>query len=144
MYTQGFVHVIVGGATGQPYWLASSVRWSAHVLGSSLTLVNTLSASTQVIIGLGLLCRPTVKGALALSFAWSFFLWWFAEGFGFLFSNTARPLTGAPGAVPLYAIIGLLVWPNERPGGLLGAARREDDLGDPLARHGVAWLLAPN
>jgi hypothetical protein len=137
MYTQGFVHVIVGGAAGQPYWLASSIRWSAHVLGSSLTLLNTLSALTQVIIGLGFLCRPTVKGALALSIAWSLLVWWFAEAFGLLFSDTASPLTGAPGAVLLYAIIGLLVWPNERPGGLLGAR------GARMAWASL-WLLAPN
>ena len=29
-------------------------------------------------------------------------------------------LTGAPGAVLLYGLIGLIVWPNGRPGGLLG------------------------
>ena len=32
----------------------------------------------------------------------------------------ASPLTGAPGAVLLYALIGAMVWPNGRPGGLLG------------------------
>jgi hypothetical protein len=32
----------------------------------------------------------------------------------------ASALTGAPGAVSLYALIGAMVWPNGRPGGLLG------------------------
>jgi hypothetical protein len=32
----------------------------------------------------------------------------------------ASALTGAPGAVLLYALIGAIVWPNGRPGGLLG------------------------
>ena len=32
----------------------------------------------------------------------------------------ASPLTGAPGAVLLYGLIGAIVWPNGRPGGLLG------------------------
>jgi hypothetical protein len=32
----------------------------------------------------------------------------------------ASPLTGAPGAVLLYALIGAMVWPNARPGGLFG------------------------
>src|SRR3954471_10581285 len=99
MYSQGFVHTLVGGAAGQPHWLASSIRWAAHILGSNLTLWNTLSALTQVGIGLGLLYRRTVKGALVVSFAWSFIVWWFAEAFGFLFSNSPSPLTGAPGAV---------------------------------------------
>ena len=32
----------------------------------------------------------------------------------------ASALTGAPGAVLLYALIGAMVWPNGRPGGLFG------------------------
>jgi len=32
----------------------------------------------------------------------------------------ASALTGAPGAVLLYALIGAIAWPNGRPGGLLG------------------------
>jgi hypothetical protein len=31
----------------------------------------------------------------------------------------ASALTGAPGAVLMYALIGTIVWPNDRPGGLL-------------------------
>jgi hypothetical protein len=57
---------------------------------------------------------------LALSFAWALIVWWFGEAFGMLFMTMASPLTGAPGAVLLYGIIDLLVWPNGRPGGLLG------------------------
>ena len=37
-----------------------------------------------------------------------------------MFMTMASPLTGAPGAVLLYALIGLIVWPGPRPGGLLG------------------------
>lgn len=144
MYSQGFVQTITGGAAGQPYWLASSIRWAADILGSNLTVINTLSALTQVIIGLGLLYRPTVKGALVVSFAWSFIVWWFAEAFGFLFSNTASPLTGAPGAVLLYAIIGLLVWPTKRPGGLLGLRGARTTWAAVWLVMAWLWLLAPN
>jgi hypothetical protein len=144
MYTQGFVHSLVGGAAGQPYWLASSIRWAAHILGSNLTLWNSLSALTQVGIGLGLLYRRTTKGALVVSFAWSFIVWWFAEAFGFLFSNTASPLTGAPGAVLLYGIIGLLVWPTARPGGLLGVRGARITWAAIWLVMAWLWLLAPN
>jgi hypothetical protein len=120
MYSQGFARSIAGAAAGEPHWLAGSITWAAHILGSNLTLWNTLAASTQVIIGLGLLYRPTVKGALALSLVWSLVVWWFAEAFGDMLSMTASPLTGAPGAALLYALIGLLAWPTERPGGILG------------------------
>ena len=37
--------------------------------------------------------------------------------------NMAMPLTGAPGAVVLYGLIALIVWPNGRPGGLIGVRR---------------------
>ncbi len=144
MYTRGFVRVITGGAAGQPHWLASSIMWAAHILGSDLTLFNTLSALTQVGIGLGLLYRPTVEGALLVSFAWSFVVWWFAESFGFLFGNMASPLTGAPGAVLLYAIIGLLVWPTNRPDGLLGRRGAKGIWAALWLVMAWLWLLAPN
>ena len=50
----------------------------------------------------------------------------------------ANPLTGAPGAVLLYALIGAMVWPNGRPGGLFGVARRTSRVGGPVAGDGVA------
>jgi hypothetical protein len=144
MYSKGFVQVITGTAAGQPHWLASSIKWAAHIFQSNITALNTLFALTQVIIGLGLLYRPTVKGALALSFAWSLIVWWSAEAFGFLFSNTASPLTGAPGAVLLYAIIGLLVWPTSRSGGLLGPRGARTTWAALWLVMAWLWLLAPN
>jgi hypothetical protein len=144
MYSKGFIQVITGTAAGQPYWLASSIKWAAHSFQSNITVFNTLSALTQVIIGLGLLYRPTVKGALAMSFAWSLIVWWSGEAFGLLFSNTASPLTGAPGAVLLYAVIGLLVWPTERPGGLLGPRGARTTWAALWLVMAWLWLLAPN
>jgi hypothetical protein len=41
-------------------------------------------------------------------------VWWFGEGFGMLFMDMGSPFNGAPGAVLLYAVVGLLVWPAER------------------------------
>jgi hypothetical protein len=144
MYSKGFVQVITGTAAGQPHWLASSINWAAHTFQSNITVFNTLSALTQVIIGLGLLYRPAVKGALSLSFAWALVVWWSSEAFGFLFSDTASPLTGAPGAVLLYAIIGLLAWPTQRPGGLLGVRGARITWAALWLVTAWLWLLAPN
>jgi hypothetical protein len=144
MYSKGFIQVITGLETGQPYWLASSINWAAHTLQTNITVFNTLSALTQVVIGLGLLYRPAVKGAIALSLAWSLIVWWSAEAFGFLFTDTASPLTGAPGAVLLYAIIGLLVWPTKRPGGLLGVRGARTTWAALWLVMAWLWLLAPN
>ena len=92
--------------------------------GRDLTLWNTLSGEIQIAIGLALMSsRRLVKPALTVSFGWAIFVWWFGEGFGGLTSNTLpAPLMGAPGAVILYAIIGLLVWPTEKKEGRSPAA----------------------
>lgn len=143
MYSSGFTKSLAGNASGQPHWLASSVNWGANITPHNMTLFNTLFALIQVLIGLGLLYRPTVKPALVVSFAWSAGVWWFGEGFGMLFAGMANPLTGAPGAVLLYALIGLLVWPGERPGGLLGTRGARASWVTLWLVMAWAWLLAP-
>lgn len=121
LYSHGFTEGIVEMASGQPGWLAHSMTWAAHLAEHDLGVWNTLFALVQVFIGLGLLYRPTVKPALLASFGWALVVWWIGEGFGMLFMNMAEPLTGAPGAVLLYGLIGVLVWPSEKVGGLLDA-----------------------
>jgi len=120
MYSHGFIEMLTNNAEGQPGWLHDSVIWAAHQAQHNLTVWNTIFALVQVGIGLGLLYRPTTKPALAVSFVWAVIVWWFGEAFGMLFMNMANPLTGAPGAVLIYLIIGLMVWPTARPAGLLG------------------------
>jgi hypothetical protein len=144
MYSKGFIQMLTGMTAGQPGWLASSVNWGAHLAQHNLTVYNTLFALTQVVIGLGLLYRPTVKPALVLSFFWAFVVWWFGEAFGMLFMTMASPLTGAPGAVILYAIIGAIVWPNGRAGGLLGIRGARIAWGAVWVLMAWLWLEAPS
>ncbi len=120
MYSKGFINMLTSMSAGQPHWLGSSINWGANLAAGDLSFYNTCFALVQVAIGFGLLYRPTVKSALLLSFVWSLFVWWFGEAFGMLFMNMAQPLTGAPGGVIVYALIGLVIWPNGHPGGLLG------------------------
>ena len=144
MYSRGFIGMLTQMMPGQPTWLGGSMHWAARLAQGNLDLYNTLFAVTQVLLGLGLLYRRTVKPALAVSFAWAVVVWWFGEAFGMLFMNMANPLTGAPGAVLLYAIIGLIVWPNDRPGGLLGVrAARTTWVALWLAMSWL-WLLGAN
>jgi hypothetical protein len=144
MYSQGFVRLLLGNAAGQPGWLASSIEWGAHLAQHNLAVWNTLFALTQLAIGFGLLYRPAAKVALGGSFVWVLVVWWFGEGFGMLFMNMANPLAGAPGAVLLYAIIGLLVWPVERPGGLLGVRGAKLTWAVLWLVMAWLWLLGPN
>lgn len=114
MYSRAFIsETIEPMLSMQPAWLAHSINWAGHLAASNLTVWNTLFALVQCSIGIGLLYRPTVKPALALSFVWTLVVWWFGEGFGMLFMDMGSPFNGAPGAVLLYAVIGLMVWPTD-------------------------------
>jgi hypothetical protein len=119
---------------GQPGWLSDSITWAANLAAQDLGIWNTLLALAQVFIGLGLLWGPTVKPALAASFLWVLIVWWFGEAFGMLFTNMAEPLTGAPGAVLVYALVGVLVWPSDRVAGLLDARGAR-------TMWGILWLV---
>ena len=78
-YSYGFTDGLREQATGQPIWLAHSITWAANFAAADLGVWNTLFALTQVLIGFGLLWRPTVRPALAASFAWVLVVWWFGE-----------------------------------------------------------------
>jgi len=144
MYGNGFIQMLTGMAPAQPHWLASTLLWGARTMQGHQVLYNTLSALIQIVIGLGLLYRGTVKQALVVSFVWSLVVWWFGEAFGMLFMNMANPLTGAPGAVVVYAFIGAIVWPNGRPGGLFGVTGARVLWANLWILMGVLWLLAVN
>jgi hypothetical protein len=143
MYSKGFLALLTGSAPGQPGWLHDSINWGAHLASHNLDVYNTLFALVQCVIGIGLLYRPSVKAALLLSFGWALVVWWFGEGFGMLFMGMGSPLTGAPGGVIMYALVGLVVWPG-RPGGLLGVQRARMLWGGLWLLMAYLWLLAPS
>jgi hypothetical protein len=101
------------GAAGSPGVVASSVSWAGHVMLRHIAVYNALFATIQLLIGCGMFFRRTLKPALAASIAWSLFVWWFGESLGGIFTGLS-PLAGFPGAVVLYALIAVLLWPTER------------------------------
>jgi hypothetical protein len=138
MFTHGIISdVFAPAAKNQWSLVGGPMRTLDSFYGRDLTLWNSLSGEIQVAIGLALICsRRLVKPALFVSFGWALVVWWFGEGFGGLTSHTLpSPLMGAPGAVILYAIIGLLVYPTGKEQG-----RSPADLG-PLGDRGglIAW-----
>jgi hypothetical protein len=136
MFSSGFVtKVIEPGAAGDPAFIARPITWAAQIMAHHLVLGNTMFALIQLAIAAGLFCRPTVKPALAASIAWSVSVWWFGEGLGMVLTG-GSPLTGAPGAVILYALIALLLWPS-------ASDRGAPALSGPLGRLAsrLAWLL---
>lgn len=144
MYSHGFIAMLTGLTSGQPGWVSGSMTWAAHTAEHRLDIFNTFFALVQCFIGLGLLYRRTVKPALAISFAWALVVWWFGEAFGMMFMTMASPLTGAPGAVLIYALVGLIVWPGARPGGLLGVRGARTAWAALWLVMAWLWLEAPS
>jgi len=149
--------VILPAAQGQPGLVSSVITHSAHLITLQPALTNTVFACVQILIGVGLLIRETVRPALTLSFVWALGVWGLGEGFGMLLTGMASPLTGAPGGALLYAAIGLLVWPRaaRTPAGRVvpGPAAAEGPLGVRGGRAvwaivwggmGALWLLPAN
>lgn len=137
MFSHGFVSKIIEpGAAGNPAFIARPITWAAQIMVHHIALCNTAFAVIQLVIAAGLFFRPTVKLALAASIAWSVLVWWFGEGLGMVLTG-GTPLSGVPGAVILYALIALLLWPY-------GAADRDAPaLTGPLGSLAprLAWLV---
>jgi len=116
MFTKGFSQMLSGTAGGNPSVIARPITWDATLVGHHLVLINTIFATIQLLLGLGIAFRPTVRLALAASIAWSLGVWWFGEGLGGVLNGGASPLNGAPGAVIIYALLAVLLWPADRGG----------------------------
>ncbi|HET8842221.1 MAG TPA: hypothetical protein VFN35_12175, partial [Ktedonobacteraceae bacterium] len=119
---------------GQPAPIAASLHSIVTVLSQHLTLTNVLIAIIECEIGLFLLAGLWVRGAVIVSIVWSILVWYGGEGMSMLFTGQASILTGAPGAVLLYALLGLLVYPRKT-----GSGSQTDAL---LSRRQFRWILA--
>ena len=114
MFTKAFGQMIGGTSAGNPGVVGRPISWNATLVEHHLVLLNTIFATIQLLIGLGIAWRPTVRLALAASIAWSLGVWWFGEGLGGVLSGAASPVNGAPGAVIIYALLAVLLWPADR------------------------------
>jgi hypothetical protein len=137
MFSKAFPQMLAHSAQGNPAVLAAPITWSAGLIGHQLTVLNALFATIQVALGLGIACRASVKYALGASVAWSLGVWWFGEGFGGVLAGTASPVNGAPGAVILYALLAVLLWPADTDPGAPFVAGRA--VGRRLAQ--ALWLV---
>ncbi len=138
MFSKGFADMLSGTASGNPGVVASPVTWNATLIEHHLVLLNAVFATIQVLLGIGIAWRPTVRVALAASIVWALGVWWFGEGLGMVLTDGASPVNGAPGAVILYALLAVLLWPADRLGTAapFTAARA---VGAPVAR--ALWLV---
>src|SRR3984885_8831885 len=137
MYTKAFAQMLGSTAAGNPSVIARPITWDATLVQHHLVLVNTIFATIQLLLGLGIALRPTVRIALAASIAWALGVWWFGEGLGGILDGGASPLNGAPGAVIIYALIAVLLWPVDRDVSARFVAARA--VGAHVAR--ALWLV---
>jgi hypothetical protein len=138
MYTGAFGQMLGGTAAGNPGVVADPISWNAALVANHLVLLNTVFATIQLLLGLGIAYRPTVRVALAASIAWSLAVWWFGEGLGGVLTGSASPVSGAPGAVIVYALLAVLLWPGGRPD-VTAPAVAFRAVGAPVAR--LLWLV---
>ncbi len=115
MYTKAFGQMLAGMADGQPGVIARPITWDATWSGIISCCSTRFSPLSSCCWASGIAWRPTVRLALAASIAWSLGVWWFGEGLGRVLTGGASPVNGAPGAVILYALLAVLLWPADRP-----------------------------
>lgn len=116
MFTKSFSQMLAGTAAGNPAVIARPITWAARIVEHHPGPANAAFATIQLLIGLGIIWRPTLRIALACSVGWSVAVWWFGEGLGGTLAGTASPVSGAPGAVIIYALLAVLLWPAGRAG----------------------------
>jgi len=138
MFTKGFGQMLAGTASGNPTVVASPITWDANLVEHHAVLLNTIFATIQLLLAVGIAWRPTLRLALAASIAWALGVWWFGEGLGEVLNSAASPVNGAPGAVIIYALLAVLLWPSDRHAATapFAAARA---VGAPVAR--ALWLV---
>jgi hypothetical protein len=116
MFGKGFSQMLAASAAGNPWFIADPITWSARLIADHPTWTNAAFASVQLFLGVGIAWRPTVKVALAASIPWALGVWWVGEGLGGVLTGTANPVMGGPGAVIIYALLAVLLWPTDRDG----------------------------
>jgi hypothetical protein len=138
MFTRGFPGMLAMAAAGQPGIVAGPVALTVQAVSASPAAWNAAFATIQLALAVGLLFRATARAALAGTIVWALSVWWLGEGLGGVLTTAASPLTGAPGAAVLYALLAVLAWPGgreERPGSSVAD-------GSPLGRYAkLPWLL---
>ena len=112
MFTADFARQVLAPAgQDQPAWVAAPVGFFVDLIAGHPAPLNSLFVLVQLALGIGFLFPRLVRPAIVGSLAWSAALWWLSEGLGGLATGRASLVTGAPGAVLLYAVLALASWP---------------------------------
>ncbi len=140
MFTMNMVNGIMRPMlNGQPGLIEPSLQFIVNQTTLHLTEVNLLIAFVQILLGLGFLLSSDrwIKDLIIASFVWALIVWFGGEGMSMLLTGQASALTGAPGAVLLYPLLGLAVYPRRRSQN--SAVKAGDD--GLLSRRTLRWVF---
>jgi hypothetical protein len=145
MFTMNMVNGVMRPMLqGQPGLIEPSLQFIVNQTTLHLLEVNLLIAIVQILLGLGFLFLPDrwIRDLVIASFVWAFIVWYGGEGMSMLLTGTSSILSGAPGAVLLYPLLGLAVYPRKKSkeGSKDAAAKTGDD--GLLSRKVLRWVLA--
>ncbi len=133
MFTMNMVNGVMAPIVqGQPGFIETNLQWIVNVVTNNLTLINILIAVVQVAIGVLLITGLWVRPTVIASIIWAIIVWYGGEGMSLLLTGQGSVLTGAPGAVLLYPLIGLAIYPRVGTEGKEGL----------LSRLYLRWVLA--
>ena len=145
MFTMNMVNgVMKPMLNGQPGLIEPSLQWFVTQTTLHLTAVNLLIAIVQILLGMSFLVLPNrwIKPVVLFSIVWALIVWYAGEGMSMLLTGQSSILSGAPGAVLLYPLLGLAIYPRTPIDGTekaFGGKARDEGL---LSRRILRWVLA--
>jgi hypothetical protein len=112
-------------ASSSPHWVQAAVNWAGNAW--LLHPIEAAASAVWIQVGIGVWLLAAGRGPLSrlggmVSVGWGLAVWVFGESFGAIFGPGLTWLFGAPGAVLIYVVAGVLIalperaWRSRLPG----------------------------
>jgi hypothetical protein len=113
MFTMNMVNGIMEPTVqNQPSIVAALLKETIAITTAHLTTVNLVIAIVQILLGVLLLSGRWVRETVIASTVWALIVWFGGEGMSMILAGQGSDLTGWPGAVLLYPLLGFAVYPR--------------------------------
>ncbi|HEY6539751.1 MAG TPA: hypothetical protein VIZ18_02395 [Ktedonobacteraceae bacterium] len=129
---------------GQPGFIEPSLQFVVNQTTLHLALANVVIAVVQICLGLGflLLSDRWIKDLVIASIVWAFIVWYGGEGMSMLLTGQASVLSGAPGAVLLYPLLGFAIYPRKKSDAASQQGKMNVRYDGLLTRAHLRWILS--
>lgn len=145
MFTMNMINgIMVPMIQAQPASIGANLQWIVQVTTEHIELMNWSIAIIQIGIGLCLIFGHWVKPAVIVSIFWAIAVWYAGEGLSMLLTGQGSVLTGAPGSVLLYPLLGLVIYPRHSLYMDTSSTSAADNTHEEgiLSRLQLRWILA--